>query len=84
MVRAALAMLSDDRNDAKGWDKAASLEMYHHINCLRDAHRTCKITKSNDSPLNDLCDVKILMYLLSSVYTEPYMDRTDMSTMNSI
>ena len=59
-------------NDAKGWGKAASSEMYHHINCLRDAHQTCKITKSNDSPLNDLCDVQILMYLLSSVYTEPY------------
>ena len=45
LVCAALVMLRDDSNDAKGWGKAAYSEMYYHINCLRDAHRTCKITQ---------------------------------------
>ena len=62
LVRAALAILSDDLDDAKSWGKAASLEMHYHSNCLRDAHRTCKNQESRIknfiSPRSDLCTNK--------------------------
>ena len=77
LVRAALSLLNDDDPG-----QASALELHYHNNCLRGDHHTCKDTQSMSTEVMvaNMCDTEILMYLQSSLSTEPF--KIDMSSLN--
>ena len=77
-IRAALSHLPDDIPL-----KAFNIKIHYHNNCLRDAHRTCKVSnfEFSEDAVEELCNFEILMHLQSYICNEQF--RTDMPSLNS-